>query len=110
MFEIKSCPHCGCDATLTANWSYKAKKYFVFVKCDMCGSQGKVYRSDTDPDNDKWENIACYNAVKAWNMRKDVIDNIEDIDFSHINLYELLREMCEYSSDFYHDIKYGDYL
>lgn len=64
--EIKACPHCGGASTLHANYSYKTRSYFVFAKCSICGSQGKIYNTDTEPSGtDK----ACIAAVKAWNMR-----------------------------------------
>lgn len=67
--KIKTCPHCGGVSFLNANYSYKARAYFVFVKCDICGSQGKIYRSDEDPAAAEWNNEACNSAVEAWNMR-----------------------------------------
>lgn len=67
--KIKTCPHCDGVSFLNANYSYKARAYFVFVKCDICGSQGKIYRSDEDPAAAEWNNEACNSAVEAWNMR-----------------------------------------
>lgn len=66
---IKNCPHCGAEATLHANYSYKTRSYFVMVKCNMCGSQGKIYNSNEDPESVDWNNTACIDALKAWNMR-----------------------------------------
>ena len=66
---IKGCPHCGGEALLNSNYSYKYRSYFVFVKCDICGAQGKIYKSDTEPAADEWNNQSCTDAVKAWNMR-----------------------------------------
>lgn len=69
MENIKACPHCGGSACLTANYSYKIRKFFVFVKCDICGSQGKIYNSAEDPASESWNNQACKDALNAWNMR-----------------------------------------
>ena len=67
--QIKPCPHCGGIAYLTQNYSYKARSYFVFVKCDICGAQGKIYNSTTEPAAAGWNNTACNDAISAWNMR-----------------------------------------
>ena len=66
---IKTCPHCGGSACLNSNYSYKTRSHFVFVKCDICGAQGKIYNSPEDPETEGWNNTACNDAVKAWNMR-----------------------------------------
>lgn len=67
--NIRECPHCGGEAYLHANYSSKARSYFVMVKCNMCGAQGKIYNTDEDPESVNWKSIACIDAVKAWNMR-----------------------------------------
>lgn len=67
--KIKPCPHCGGTACLTSNYSYKIRSYFVFVKCDICGAQAKVYKSDEEPAAADWNNPACIDAITAWNMR-----------------------------------------
>lgn len=67
--EIKTCPHCGGDASLIGKYASKARSYIVFCKCDICGAQGKVYNSQEDPQEKDWSNAACMDAVKAWNMR-----------------------------------------
>lgn len=66
---IKPCPHCGGGASLYDNYSRRYRSYFVFVKCDICGSQGKTYRSEIDPEEIDWNNDACEDAIRAWNMR-----------------------------------------
>lgn len=68
---IKTCPHCGGSATLNANYSYKLRSYLVFVKCEICGAQGKLYRSEKDPETDNWESFPCNSAIDAWNMRAE---------------------------------------
>lgn len=69
--NIKLCPHCGGVSYLSSNYSYKTRSYFVFVKCDICGAQGKIYNSDDEPAAVEWHNEACNSAVEAWNMRYD---------------------------------------
>lgn len=66
---IKPCPHCGGIACINANYSYKVRKYFVFVKCDICGAQAKIYTCDNHPSEEDWDNVACRDALNAWNMR-----------------------------------------
>lgn len=73
--RIRGCPHCGGNSSLTQNYSYKCKGYFVFVKCDICGAQGKIYNSDTEPAEDNWQSQCCKDAVAAWNMRTGGTDN-----------------------------------
>lgn len=68
---IKKCPFCGGVACLSSNYSYKTRSYFVYVKCDICGGQGKTYRSEGDPAAESWANVACYDAINAWNMRTE---------------------------------------
>ena len=76
---IKTCPHCGGTACLNANYSYKTRTYFTFVKCDICGAQGKVYSSKEEPAAADWDNTACRDAINAWNMRKGAMaDDSED--------------------------------
>ena len=67
--RLKGCPHCGGTACINANYSYKARSYFVFVKCDICGAQGKIYNSPDDPAAADWNNQPCRDAAAAWNMR-----------------------------------------
>ena len=66
---IKTCPHCGGSACLSQNYSYKTRSYFVTVKCDICGAQGKIYHSTEEPAAAEWNNSACLDAINAWNMR-----------------------------------------
>lgn len=69
--KVMRCPHCMGTARLYCNYSRKVNGYFVFVKCDICGAQGKTFVSNEDPSSDdvQWNNQTCVNAVKAWNMR-----------------------------------------
>lgn len=66
---IKPCPHCGCEAFLTARYSPKIKGWFVFVQCEECKSQGRTFTNWTDPAADDWNTNACLFAIDAWNMR-----------------------------------------
>lgn len=67
--HILPCPHCGGSSYLTRNYSYKTRTYFVMVKCDICGAQGKIYNSAEDPAAEEWDNQPCRDAINAWNMR-----------------------------------------
>ena len=73
--RIKTCPHCSGTARLNASYSYKTRCYFIYVRCDICGAQGKIYRSDEDPDEENWNSEACNTAIAAWNMRDGVTDD-----------------------------------
>lgn len=67
--QIDTCPHCGGMAFLTQTYSYKCRCYFVAVKCDICGASGKPYTQKDPPSDDKWQSMACSDAIRAWNMR-----------------------------------------
>lgn len=66
---ILPCPHCGGRSCLYSNYSGRYRKYFVYVKCEVCGSQGKTYTTNDDPATTEWCDDVCDNAVGAWNMR-----------------------------------------
>lgn len=67
--NIKPCPHCGGTACLNSNYSNKARRFFIYVKCDICSAQGKPYTSAEDPVGEDWDSVACRDAIGAWNMR-----------------------------------------
>lgn len=67
--EYKKCPFCGGEATLYQNYSRKYRTYFVLMKCEFCGSQGKSFSSENAPSDENWENDACRLAEKVWNTR-----------------------------------------
>lgn len=69
---IKRCPHCGGDGFLEWNYSNRSRSWFVYVKCDICGAQGKIYNSPQEPDE---ASPAARSAIVAWNMRYK-----EDVD------------------------------
>lgn len=54
---------------MNSNYNSRARSFFVFVRCDICGAQGKTYTSPEPPQEANWENLACYDAIRAWNMR-----------------------------------------
>lgn len=66
---IKPCPHCGGAAYLNSNYSPRLKSYMVYVRCDVCGAQGRIYNDDTEPAAQDWQTEAAYSAVEAWNLR-----------------------------------------
>ena len=65
----RPCPHCGGNACLNASYNHKQKRYFIYVKCDICGAQGKIYTDPENPEIYDWNMPACQDAVTAWNMR-----------------------------------------
>ena len=70
---IKKCPHCGGEGFLGWNYSYKSRSWFVFVRCDICGAQGKTYTSKEEPEDET--STAAQSAIVAWNMRyKEEVD------------------------------------
>lgn len=78
---LKKCPHCNGVAFLNSNYSYKTRSYFVFVKCDVCGAQGKVVYSAKDPTTENWQSAACDSAVEAWNLRAG---NYDEDDYDEV--------------------------
>jgi hypothetical protein len=78
---ILHCPHCGGDACLNQNYNYRKRTYFVYVKCEMCGAQGKTFTSEEEPQAAGWDNQPCRRAINAWNMRTDSRDKDEYYDY-----------------------------
>lgn len=70
MDKIKTCPHCGGSASLLSNYNTARNTYYVFVRCDVCGAQGRLYYSKEDPRTADGEVYPCRGAVSAWNMRQ----------------------------------------
>ena len=68
-YQILTCPHCGGISYLNSRYNYRSRCHYVFVKCDICGAQGKTYTSANDPVEDDWNNDSCQEAIRAWNMR-----------------------------------------
>lgn len=68
--KLKKCPFCGSrEVYLNSKWARYG--YMVFVKCDICGGQTRVFNSHTNPDDDDWENAQCKQAMAAWNRRDE---------------------------------------
>ena len=86
---IKPCPHCGGSAVLNSNYSYKIRSYFIFVKCEVCGAQGKMYTSNRDPVETKWNNAPCNNAVDAWNLLTSDRNDDDDEEDEEEEIYYL---------------------
>lgn len=72
--KIKAFATSGGAASLNSNYSYKTRTYFTFVKCDICGAQGKIYNSEEEPAAAGWDNQPCRGAIAAWNMRQGAAD------------------------------------
>ena len=64
MDEMKNCPFCGGESDVNWNWNWKIKRFFVYVKCDTCGAQGKTV-SCTDDDLEYTKDL----AIRLWNRR-----------------------------------------
>ena len=67
--KITGCPHCGGRAYLEQNYYYKARSFIVYVKCSICGAQGKVFHAEEEPAAADWNTMECNAAIQAWNMR-----------------------------------------
>ena len=68
-YDIKPCPHCAGQSELWYNYSRKINGYFIFVKCSLCGAQGRIYMSRESPEQSDWDLNQCRYAVEAWNQR-----------------------------------------
>lgn len=67
MIIIERCPFCGGEADLSYRDAKSSKKEgIVFVRCNLCGAQTRVFESDKPLF---WENAACQYAASAWNRR-----------------------------------------
>lgn len=72
--KIKQCPYCNGTADLYFNYSPKCRVFFVYVRCEICGSTGKAFKSQDEPADVEWKNDACESAIRAWNMRNGIPD------------------------------------
>lgn len=75
-YDLKPCPFCGGDAEMTSTWNNRYRKYFINVRCTVCGSCSKGYTSDENPTKNDWDLDACYNAAAIWNKRPYLNDDI----------------------------------
>ena len=70
--RMKPCPFCGQDAVrLDRTYSNRAKKYFIWAECDICGARSKAITSTDAPEAVDWDNMACRKAIAAWNVRAE---------------------------------------
>ena len=77
MEKIKTCPHCGGSASLRTNYNSNREVYYVFVRCDVCGAQGKLFYTKENPQTAEEDTYCNRGAIAAWNMRKGEV-NAED--------------------------------
>lgn len=70
MEELKKCPFCGGEASIVNSYSVHRKRIFVYVRCDVCNSQGKTYTTSTKKEMGE-NNPANKYAVNAWNLRNE---------------------------------------
>lgn len=86
--DIKNCPFCGGEANLFSEFKvngnnddeYAPNGYSVKCECEKCGAKGKEFISLENPADVKWENMACTDAIKAWNMRCNENDSNPQIN------------------------------
>ena len=69
--KIRYCPFCNGPAALQSCYAPKYRTNFVFVRCLICGSQGKRFTCKDEDELDGWSGEACDSAVLAWNMRAE---------------------------------------
>ena len=70
--RLLPCPFCGGTPVMRREWG----KYggFVFIKCGVCGSTGRIVSANRVSleefwDEDFWESRYIGSAVEAWNQR-----------------------------------------
>lgn len=76
--DVKNCPFCGGEADLFKEFKvdkndpdnqFAMNGYAIFCKCEVCGARGKEFISLESPDDEDWNNMACRDAIRAWNTR-----------------------------------------
>lgn len=67
--QILPCPFCGGKGYVNQRWWSKRGIWLKFVRCDMCGSQGKAFAEYGGLEDDS--------AIDAWNMRFNTHDIAE---------------------------------
>lgn len=67
---LKPCPFCSGEASIVNSYSEVRKRIFVYVKCDVCGSQGKTYTTGKNAEMGE-NNPANKYAANAWNLRTE---------------------------------------
>lgn len=74
--ELKNCPFCGSD-DIEVKAMKGRKGWFVFCKCEFCGSQGKTFTHKGNcGSNDElfWSDESIRQSCKAWNKRMGCSD------------------------------------
>ena len=61
---------------LSSSYQKSYRKYFVNVRCVVCGSSGKGYTSSRDPEEENWESEVCEKAAALWNSRPYLNDDV----------------------------------
>lgn len=69
MNKVKICPFCGGQACLHSIYEREPDLYYVFIRCTICGAEGKKIPSWERPAECEWSNNPCDLASAAWNMR-----------------------------------------
>lgn len=87
--RVKPCPCCGSAKVHVGPMS--ALSYGVI--CRDCGVRAESHVFDSD-DDDNGTN-ATRRAVKAWNLRKPVVELLEEIDDLHESIEDLERQQDE---------------
>lgn len=76
--NIKNCPFCGGEADLFKEFKvdkndfdnqFAMNGYAMACECKICGARGKEFISLEDPEEANWDNMACRDAIRAWNTR-----------------------------------------
>ena len=76
---MKPCPFCGSgNALLNQSYSWTKKKWFVYVRCELCGAQSKIYLSPEEPAETDYSNDACKAAIGAWNTRASSYEKYDE--------------------------------
>lgn len=70
MEVLKPCPHCGGEANIINCYSPVRKRIFVYVKCAVCGAQGKTFTTGKNAEMGE-NNPANKYAANAWNIRTE---------------------------------------
>jgi len=81
---LRRCPFCGGKAVLM--WNYSGGFYYTRVKCTVCDTQCKSYRSEVSPSDKGWDTPSCRKAVAIWNTR--VCDRIDPKDIDDASYVE----------------------
>ena len=67
--KAKPCPCCGGASCLHSNYLREPDLYYVFVRCTVCGTEGKKIPTWDRPSEYEWRGNEANLAISAWNMR-----------------------------------------